>query len=415
MSWNNWLLKASFKGFNFDFNVLDEELSTTKSLSTHEYPFVDGAHIEDMGHSSRTTKLDVLLNGFDYERRLQQLIVLLEEKGAGELIHPIYGSMPNMIASNWQIKHIPDEVDCCRISIEFIENTPNAPFFDRTLSLGYADEILNKINELTGGASAKFEGYLETINQYRNEVNNIAFVITSSLNYAANLLDAVVTSTLDLINSPRTILADFETIFNRIGTIGTWSTTTTISDWKGVVKQTGVVSGLPRQANSGQLTAGTGQAIVQQSVTNRSLKQIEILFEINSIASLAQNATDIFVDELDESTLTPNEIENIVSDVRVNIQATIDKINKTASYIDALETIDELRDLALSIQEQAEAVIDRHPPLIKRTVEASANMHLIAFLWYNDASRASELMRLNPTIKHESFVDAGEILNAYAE
>lgn len=415
MSWSNWLLKASFKGFDFDYNVIDEELDVTKSLSTHEYPFVDGAHIEDMGRSSRTIKMSILLSGFDYERRLQKLLPILEDRGAGELIHPIYGSMQNMICSNWQIKHIPDELDCCRISVEFIENVPNAPFFDRTLSLGYADIIANKIDELLGDAFASLENYIERIAEIRGEVSNIAYVITSSLNYAANLLDTAVTSTLDLLNSPRTILADFVTIFNRIGTIGTWSKTTTISDWKAVVNHSTTVAGLPAKVNTGELRTGTGQSFIQQPVTKQSLNHIDAIFQINAVTCLVDNASDIFVDELDEPTLTPSEIEAIVSDVRLETQEAIDIIRKTKDYYQAAETINKLRDLALSLQEQAEAVIDQRPPLIMKKVEADANLRLIAFRWYGDSDRAGELLRLNTQIKHASFIDAGEVLYAYAK
>ena len=45
MSWKDTLLDASFKGVGFD--VIDDTLRGTHALAEHEYPFVQGADIED--------------------------------------------------------------------------------------------------------------------------------------------------------------------------------------------------------------------------------------------------------------------------------------------------------------------------------------------------------------------------------
>ncbi len=415
MSWDNFLLKASFKGFDFGYDVIDENLNINKALSEHDYPYVDGSHVEDMGRKPRKIHMNIILKGEDYERRLQKLLPILSEKGSGELVHPVYGSMLGMITQDIQINHTNEEVDCCRISLDFIEDTPNAPFFDSSLSLGYADKLSNMIDKLTGKGFDNLTGWLDKIQDYQNKINNIAYVLSSTLSTAANLVDAVITAGVDLINTPRTILSDIKNIFGRIGTIGTWSTVTTVSDWKGVVKNTQTVVALPQKVNTGQITSGNGQAIIQQPVDDESLKQIEIWVDLNAAGELAQNASDVFVDELEEPTLTPDEVEAIISDVREQIQETINKIRGTEDYEDAAGTIDTLRDLALTLQQQAEAVIDKRPPLITRAVKADSNLHLIAFRWYGDYSRADELLRLNPDVKHQSFIEQGRVLNAYAK
>ena len=413
MSWKNHLLPASYKGFGF--KVLDDKFAGGKSLSIHSYPYVDGDHVEDMGRTARKISLNIILYGNDYERRLQKLIPLLEEQGAGELVHPVYGSMLNMIIADFEASHVPDEEDCCRISVSFVEDIPNAPFFDRSLSLGFADKLADMADKLKNSGFSNLESLLNSIEDYQNKINNIAYVVTSTLSYGANLVGAVVSAGLDLINTPRTIIADISAIFGRISTIGGWSKNSTVSDWRGVVKNTQSVIAVPEQFNSGQITSGTGQAIIQQPIDEESLSQIEIWVDLNAAGELAQNASDIFVDELEEPTLTPIEVESIVSDVRDCIQHTIEKIRNTDSYPNAPQTIDQLRDLALTLQQQAEAVIEQRPPLVKKTVEANANLHLIAFRWYGDFSRADELLRLNPDIKYPSFIERGRVLNAYAK
>ena len=413
MSWKNHLLPASYKGCGFE--VIKETLNREKPLSIHNYPYVDGAHIEDMGNGERKEHMEIIVYGNNYERELQKLLKVLDERGSGELVHPVYGSMPNMQVKSWEAAHNEEEVDCCRVTVDFVEDIPNAPFFDRSLSLGFADKLADMVDKLTGGAFNNLESWLNSIEDYQNKINNIAYVLTSTLSYGAGLVGAVVSAGLDLINTPRTIIADISAIFGRISTIGGWSKNTTVSDWRGVVKNTQSVITVPEQVNTGQITSGTGQAIIQQPIDKESLSQIEIWVELNAAGEIAQNASDIFVDELEEPTLTPVEVESIVSDVRDCIQHTIEKIRNTDSYPNAPQTIDQLRDLALTLQQQAEAVIEQRPPLVKKTVEVNANLHLIAFRWYGDFSRADELLRLNPDIKYPNFIERGSVLNAYAK
>lgn len=63
----------------------------------------------------------------------------------------------------------------------------------------------------------------------------------------------------------------------------------------------------------------------------------------------------------------------------------------------------------------AAAVIESKPQLIRRTVAATGNLHLVAHLWYGDYTRADELQRLNPQVRDPNGLVAGDVLNAYAE
>ncbi|MGV4146288.1 DNA circularization protein, partial [Citrobacter freundii] len=42
------------------------------------------------------------------------------------------------------------------------------------------------------------------------------------------------------------------------------------------------------------------------------------------------------------------------------------------------------------------------------------NLHLLAHLWYEDYTRATELLRLNPTLRNPNNIKAGDVLNAYS-
>ena len=131
MSWKDTLLDASFKGVTFD--VIDDTLRGTHALAEHEYPFVQGADIEDTGVSAMDMALTAVLWGEDYEGRLQNLLNVLRETGAGELIHPIYGSVPDCVVADFEAAHNEENPDYCTVRMTFKQSVKAAPFFDRDL------------------------------------------------------------------------------------------------------------------------------------------------------------------------------------------------------------------------------------------------------------------------------------------
>lgn len=56
----------------------------------------------------------------------------------------------------------------------------------------------------------------------------------------------------------------------------------------------------------------------------------------------------------------------------------------------------------------------QRPPLTTRVVNAETNLHLLAHQWYGDYTRATELLRLNPSLRNPNAIKTGDILNAYS-
>jgi len=139
MAWKDTLLDAGFKGVTFD--VIDDTLRGTHALAEHEYPFVQGADIEDTGVSAMDMALTAVLWGEDYEGRLQNLLNVLRETGAGELIHPIYGSVPDCVVADFEVAHNEENPDYCTVRMTFKQSVKAAPFFDRDLPTALADEV----------------------------------------------------------------------------------------------------------------------------------------------------------------------------------------------------------------------------------------------------------------------------------
>lgn len=125
--------------------------------------------------------------------------------------------------------------------------------------------------------------------------------------------------------------------------------------------------------------------------------------------------------------LSPDDIEHIAGDTRTSLQTAITQIRDafasdtqnvsstaTPSGITWLPVVDSLKTLAVIVQEQATAVMMQRPPLTTRVVSAETNLHLLAHLWYGDYTRATELLRLNPSLRNPNAIKTGDILNAYS-
>src|SRR6185437_8547538 len=109
MSWEQNLQDASFRGVRFD--VVRTRDGRQRAISRHEPPYVDGADLEDMGARERTFELSAVFWGDDYDTRLQAFIAVLDQAGIGELIHPVYGSIPKAQLDSYSISHDAENVD----------------------------------------------------------------------------------------------------------------------------------------------------------------------------------------------------------------------------------------------------------------------------------------------------------------
>jgi prophage DNA circulation protein len=94
---------GSFKGvqFNYDNSVRD---SGRKSIF-HTFPNSDDVQFEDLGRAPRAFSLNMIISGRgqDYFSKRDAFIKVLDSKGSGELIHPLYGKMTAQLAGIYKI------------------------------------------------------------------------------------------------------------------------------------------------------------------------------------------------------------------------------------------------------------------------------------------------------------------------
>ena len=94
---------GSFKGvqFNYDNSVRN---SGRKSVF-HTFPNSDDVQFEDLGRAPRAFSLNMIISGIgqDYFSKRDAFIKVLDSKGSGELIHPLYGKMIAQLAGTYKI------------------------------------------------------------------------------------------------------------------------------------------------------------------------------------------------------------------------------------------------------------------------------------------------------------------------
>ena len=127
MSWTTHLQDASFRGVRFDCQRTQD--AARRDTASLEYPYRDGADVEDLGSKARQIQLTAVFWGPDYGQRLQRLLDVLSLPGYGELVHPVFGSVPRAQLTGYQVSHDAESPDYCTVELEFVEATPADPLF----------------------------------------------------------------------------------------------------------------------------------------------------------------------------------------------------------------------------------------------------------------------------------------------
>ncbi|GJL37214.1 hypothetical protein TUM17576_40340 [Enterobacter hormaechei] len=437
MAWETDLQDASFRGVGFD--IINTRDSVQRDIAQHEYPYKNGANIEDLGEKPRSLQCQAVFFGDDYETRMQAFIAALDKRGQGELIHPVFGSMPDMQCYVYQVNHEADNPDYCTIDIQFLQSGLDVKFYARDWPLSQADAIFNKAQAILDNASALLENAMKPLRTLRSYMARVKALGVTALNMVAVLrsdITGFISSTTDFVNFPGAFLTDLQSALGLQSTAASSSVSSdsvvysstpavVMADWAAIKTQADSVAALPASLVTGEEAATVD---MPANVTTVDVRELTAAARIAVAIELSQQAADLLSDETVAAALSPDDISLITGDARQSVQNAIDAVRETwasemetvssaetAIALQYLPVVDGLRDMALSLQVMAQALINARPPLIQRTVTSATNLHLLAHLWYGDYTRAVELKRLNPSLRDPNNINQGDVLNGYAE
>lgn len=418
MSWKDNLLDASFKGVKFDC-VRTREVDE-RDVGEYLYPYLDGGDTDDLGRGIRRFDITAVFWGDDYETRLQEFLVKLDEPGPGELIHPIYGSIEHAQLKGKAVDHDAEEPDYATLRMTFLEHKPGNPFFVRELPAQKADAASQYADLATELGASQFASYLSTLKAkpgILSRLNAMRDVMAGTLSTIRGVVDSWVSSGMDLVEFPRTFVADLSSGVSGLLDLRAVEGDGLMPNWRGLAADAGSVISLPRGLSTGSVpvrfapTTGSAGTV---PVEPADLVAIEAVTQVAVAAAVTEKAADVLAEQAEKPTLAPPEVEQIANDVRELIQDAVDIYRDNHPPDVALPICDSLRDAAKSIQDAAIEVINLRPPLQRRVVETPVNLRLLAFQWYGDHSRAIELARLNPKLRNPNDIRAGDTLNGFA-
>lgn len=439
-NWANDLQNASYKGV--EFNVLTIADSNQKDLAEHARPFVNGIDLEDMGAQARQVQVSAVFYGANFAVNMQKLMAVLEEQGAGVLVHPIWGRMQNMIAASWSFQVEAETINYVAVDITFREATAAQPIFVfENAWLTRLEEILNTIDDLRDQVLS----YSDHILAIKNGMSSI-WGSASGMFAALGSVSGSVRSLfdLDLARFP-----DAGSYVSRNYAASMHKQAEQLSEMIGIGLNNEAsehANNLPARQHydattikNNQLLAipdnmltrqNTGEKdIVEQHInkmTSMQMAPVNELLNLLSITVLIQIAVDLV--EQDNDVITANDLMHINNDIRHRIQACIDGIRMTykhalqkksetanALYTQSEQVVETLKQSASQFNQLVLALISQKPPLRVMQAEINGTVHQFAHLFYSDITRADELMRLNPHITHPSFIHRGTWINYYAK
>ncbi|HHJ4223482.1 TPA: DNA circularization protein [Raoultella ornithinolytica] len=437
MAWETDLQDASFRGVAFD--IINTRDSMQRDIAQHEYPYRDGANIDDLGAKPRSLQCQAVFFGDDYESRLQAFMAAIYTRGPGELIHPVFGVMPDMLCYVYQVNHEADNPDYCTVDLQFLQSGLDVEFFVREWPLSQADAIFNQAQGILDNAATLLDNAMKPLRTARQYLARAKALGVTALNMVAVLrgdITGFISSTTDFVNFPSAFMNDIQSALSLQSSAAMSSISSdsavyasapavVIADWAAVKTQADEVAALPAGLVTGDVTASVE---MPANVTTGDIRELIAMTMISVAIELAQQAADLLSDETVTAALSPDDISLITGDARRAVQNAIDSVRSTwAAEMETVSSsttsialeyepvINGLRDTALSLQSMATALIQARPPLIQRTVASAANLHLLAHLWYGDYSRATELKLLNPSLRDPNNIIPGDVLNGYAE
>ncbi|WP_363447169.1 DNA circularization N-terminal domain-containing protein [Klebsiella pneumoniae] len=437
MAWETDLQDASFRGVAFD--IINTRDSMQRDIAQHEYPYRDGANIDDLGGKPRSLQCQAVFFGDDYESRLQAFMAALYTRGPGELIHPVFGVMPDMLCYVYQVNHEAENPDYCTLDLQFLQDGLDVEFFVREWPLSQADAIFNQAQGILDNAATLLDNAMKPLRTARQYLARAKALGVTALNMVAVLrgdITGFISSTTDFVNFPSAFMNDIQSALSLQSSAAMSSISSdsavyasapavVIADWAAVKTQADEVAALPAGLVTGDVTASVE---MPANVTTSDIRELIAMTMISVAIELAQQASDLLSDETITASLSPDDISLIAGDARQAVQNAIDSVRSTwAAEMENVSSsatsialqyqpvIDGLRDTALSLQSIAVALINARPPMIQRTVASATNLHLLAHQWYGDYTRASELKLLNPSLRDPNHIIPGDVLNGYAE
>lgn len=408
---------------HIDLEIENIEDSFEKSIAKYEFPYRDGALLEDMGLNARSIKIRCYFYNETYETH-KELVEHLKKKELFELLHPKYGLLKGSVESV-SVRH-DDRLRTAEIDISFVENFITAVEPQRHVNVELSTEqafqrgqfelieefeadvkddlgteamdILTKeldplmtITEQFSGISMKARGYLK-------EVDSFVSGLTGTLSDITNPVDSV----LSLINFPNTLagitigslartLERFVVLYDALKS----SPTRFLNSLKNSFNS---IAGLyPKFSKHTRIASAQRRAlelayIYKEDETRR--QQVRKLEKIKSFDAIGNYVKPKPVKPI----MAINEIEAMLAEVRTDIQTSVDESRQTQS----------LKDMAVTLLTHVNSIKLEREKIVVVEIDNEMPLHLVCLKYGLPYNYAERIHSIN-YIKNPNFTPSGEV------
>lgn len=376
---------ATFRGIEIYLERTSQ--SPGRRVEVHEYPLRDQPYAEDLGRNAREWQIEGFLIGPDYDLARQRLVDAAETPGAGELVHPYYGTHQVVLVGGMRIRESTREGGIAQVSFTVVR-ADDAPRFPRVTQdtqrqvqravaeaeqavLDDFEENYNVLELATDRVAAVEKALQDAISGIENVIGDITGPISTLIRAPAELGSQIlegIASVRDLINEPVRALGVYEDLFSA----GEEPPETSLLDPE------------PRQLQVAAIRAG-----------NNLVRRAAILQAAQLSASNVWGTADDAIAARDAITSG------------IELQLTSDKIPANSVYTN----LTALRAAVVRDLEQRGAQL---PRLRSISFQQPLPALVVAQKLYGDASRADEVVSRN-RIEHPGRVPAGEALEVLGE
>ena len=414
MGWKDDLQDASFRGVQFECTSTNE--SGSKSLAVKQAPYSNKANVEDLGNNPLKISIEAIFSGENYKIEMDALWAALVATGSGELIHPVHGVM-QVYAESYQIGHVAEEVDACKISIEFLQ----AEDKERPLFIPIAVPVSIPLYSIPDSPVTALQSVLKKLQQFNpNKFFSFVNKIRDGISAARQFLGTV-KGAIENVLSPDWIVGLIDDA-TRLATFDT--NISAISKWRDVFKRVQRFEKLfqndddtPKvmQQTWRAVQVATAVAVTQQVVATVRKEMAEnktVSFTPVELAVIRQANRKLIQQAINsERALIAAATAAQNNNAGINVE---DDAPASELIFIAMTQIQVYKQLADQIHLQIQELIEVRPPITTTKVLVPCTLHWLAHSLYGDMDRADEIRRLNPDLQNPAVLRTGMELTVYA-
>lgn len=394
------LFPASFRGVAFD--VTTSDLTIGRRTQTFEYPQRDRPFVEDLGRAARLIQVEAIIVGPDFVARMNRLIDAMETAGSGTLVHPFLGTMSVTPQSTTQVSYDTAGLGQASATLSFVESGdyefPNS-VSDTTGKLLSAADAAGIVSEETFGDA--FD--LSTLQDFgvglvTDSIDRMLSVpalqsVANGIGLAVEFGD-LVKDAANLAQHPAALFSAVSAVFGMREIVGT------ALGWTNAVR--GICSALRSPDLRQDGVASTG--LIDHADIDEAALQAQAMIRRELLIGAARGSSNVggALDVLPGASQSTMAYDDIIG-VRDGLLAAFD-----AEMEDSITSDEDYRALAglrSLVWEDLTTRAERHAHLVEFTPSEVKPALVIAYEYYGDASRDSEIAERNG-IRHAGFCPA---------